>query len=411
MFINFPEQVAFVFLIVTIADIVADSISSVACYGSSGLSCTQHQLRCSKRETISIINITHGFRQGCGVHGVSSCADIACCREEAGDCYQPMTKTFLQDQCLNKSTCQTQLVQVSATVCEGQHFSTYSKIIYLCIPANKPASGLTTVFSFPKTSATTSTSSPKILPTTDTTSIIDTTKTMIAPTPDTIPKTDTPDIGSIVGGLIGALFVLALIVLIGIFLFKRKQRKCRNAQTCVYNNQNESLDVNLRENTNTDYDYITTEDVGKQGPQVYNDNYVEPNITVTSDDHYQQATKHSDNYNHIGSNTSVPYDGNYQHLRGDNSDNIKTTNDTYNHIRSFNHHNPGDDTYNHLGSEPKTIITDSEYNHIGSINHELKDSDYQHLGVVRRPSVVTDSEYSHIATVHKQVPDVDEDFK
>ncbi|KAK6169629.1 hypothetical protein SNE40_020633 [Patella caerulea] len=369
-----------------IAAIVTDSKSSVTCYGSSGLSCTQHQLSCSTLHTISITTITLGYRLGCGVNGVSSCADTTCCKEETGDCFLNMTKKYLplkQHECLNKSTCTTPGLRQAGITCDGVLFSTYSKIIYSCIPANNPTPGLTTVFPF---RTTTTASSPEILPTPDTIPKIDTRNTTILSTPDTTPNTDTPDIGGIVGGLIGALLVLVVIVLVGIFLFKRKQRKCGNTPTCVYNNKNESPNVTRSETPKTDYDYITTEDVV---------------------DHYQHATKHTDNYNHISLNTSVPSDDNYHHLGGGNSDSIKPAPDTYNHIRSFNHENPGDDIYNHLGSDPKPIITDSEYSHIGSDNHGLRDGDYQHLGVVRRPSVVTDSEYSHIGSVQKDVPDVD----
>ncbi|KAK6169632.1 hypothetical protein SNE40_020635 [Patella caerulea] len=292
MFLNFHGKLAVAFMTASIAAMVEDSKINVACYGVTGLSCTQHHLTCSNTSTILITNITLGYRQGCGRDGLSNCGNITCCTEETGDCFLNVTNLPLkQHDCLNKSTCTTRGLRKAGKVCNGAPISAYSKIVYKCIPANTQRSTSTAVFTSLTANHTLSTSPPatKILPTPSSTtkeilpSPPSTTKeiipsppstttgilpnspstttekaptslsstTAIPPTPDNLLKTDTSNNGGIVGGLIGALLVLVAIGLIGLYLFKRKQRKRRIAPTCVHNNLNAT----------TNCDYITAKNV------------------------------------------------------------------------------------------------------------------------------------------------------
>ncbi|KAK6169515.1 hypothetical protein SNE40_020555 [Patella caerulea] len=176
-------------------------------------------------------------------------------------------------------------------------------------------------------------------------------------------NTQDKDVGTIVGGILGAIVVIAIVAAF-IFFIKRRQSEQAPAKD-VYVNKNGS---NPHQITSPINDYKN-----------------KPNIQTT-------PIPNSDvenNYVNIEM-SGVTSDDEYDHLKGNNSNKPSVPDSNYDHVGSFNPrdqntgdnkpHSVTDDTYDHIGEQNSTGADSGDHNHIEGRNTDVNTEEYNHIG-------------------------------
>ncbi|ESO82451.1 hypothetical protein LOTGIDRAFT_176971, partial [Lottia gigantea] len=189
---------------------------------------------------------------------------------------------------------------------------------------------------------------------------------------------DTSDVGSIVGGIFGAIIIIVIIILVVLFLYKRRNKsptspttdKKMSIQTVTP--QYDVIDgpgtINNRKDT-SGYDEIELDN--------------KPKVQATATHLNPPAINNRNGEMEFGQKPKIQTTDNYDHV-GDDKLKVKSQKDldNYNHIGTY-HHSVHEDNYNHIGNNLslRSNHLDADYNHInglpGTSNGE---DDYNHIG-------------------------------
>ncbi|ESO83995.1 hypothetical protein LOTGIDRAFT_155306 [Lottia gigantea] len=366
-------------------DFVSGSTNtSTVCYGPPGLSCATHRLSCPSPLVIQILNTSYGYRPECNnINGLANCINTTCCKEELGDCFQQFSSDENQQVVRNCSEVETCTVsgfrEVQGIECGG-NASAYSKIQYDCVPVGS-------------------------IITTSTQTTVSETHTR-ASTGSVVANTS--DVGSVVGGIFGAIIIIVIIIVVVLFLYKRR-KKSQTSQSITDRNmsiqtvtpQYDVIDgpgtINNRKDT-SGYDEIELDNkprvqatAAHLKPTTINNRNGEiefvrkPKVQTTDnydhvgDDKLKVKPEDLDNYNHIGTYNHSVHEDNYNHIGNNLSLRSNHLDADYNHINGLPGTSNGEDDYNHIGDNDNNVITDDNYHHIGSGDIKVE-GDYDHIG-------------------------------